>query len=593
MANDFKSPSNFNKLLELLQDVKDKDLYTNKIDDLVKSSPRTSSVTGDLFKTVGKATGESYGAGYKPNFVLQSADDMLPAVVKKLGGNQVIPTNGVKDIIGEAVEVGARNLPSIAKNTLPSVGKQVAKTAAKGVGTAGLAALGALLDETATEAPGYNTPEIKQLMKETALSKLPPEALSNLDNILAGQPDMVQKENMSRMSPEQIASLNTPPEAQNEAENLSNQISNASPEKIKEQLKTANMASKPQDPYAKIKAELDAFKKGSKEDLDKARSKDSLLEFLNSMNKGLARYDQAAASTGSRQAQQVMEALQVNPQFAKMAKEDQESSYKSIMDKLGLAKDQQNELLTKEYRDSQLSEKEKDRQLQRDLTSQKIQADMQEAMLKAKEKGNLTPGQEALDKAYAKDYADYVAGGGFSQAKGDISRLEKVMQDISKNKDMFTGPVDSLTESLGGFDAIRSVTNPKLQDVKDRLEQIIQQDLRKTLGAQFTEKEGAQFLARSFNPKLSADENIARIKGFISDVKTRADQKEKAAKYFEQKGTLDGFKGDIRTPNTEAKIEGNTSSPQELAPNEVIRMDSTGRKIVYDKDTKKPLREIK
>lgn len=401
------------------------------------------------------------------------------------------------------------------------------------------------------------------------LSKTPDDQLLNT---------LAQAE-ISDLKKQQIPS----PEAPSEVDSLSKQISDSSPEKVKQQLKRSVMDSKPSDPYADIKAQLEALQKGSTEDLKSARNKDAILGFLNNMNKGLSRYDQAAASTGSRQAQQVMEALQVNPQFATQSKEDQASQYKTLMDKLGMKKEEQQVITTKESAKTQLIEKEKDRQLQRDLASQKAQTDIQEAMLKAKAKGGITKGQEALDKAYAKDYAEYVSGGGYAQAKGDIGRLEDVMKDIEKNKDIFTGPIDSLTESAGGFDFVRSITNPKMQDIKDRLEQIIQQDLRKTLGAQFTEKEGAQFLARSFNPKLTAEENVKRIKGFISDVKTRAGQKERAAKEFEQKGTLKDFKGEISAPRKEAQDVS-------TAPNEVERKTQDGKVAIFDAETKQFLR---
>lgn len=162
---------------------------------------------------------------------------------------------------------------------------------------------------------------------------------------------------------------------------------------------------------------------------------------------------------------------------------------------------------------------------------------------KSTKKVELTVGQEATDRKFGKQYSDYILGGGAKQAKADIGSLEKVLKDLEDNQDVFTGPLDTATEFLGGFDTVRAAINPRLQDMKSRLEQIIQQDLRTTLGAQFTEKEGKNFLERSFDPKLSAKVNIARLKDFVKKVKSRHEQIEDAGAYFnEHNGTMSGYK---------------------------------------------------
>ena len=143
---DFKSKENLEALLKALEDSKQNEMLAGKIDQLVEKTPRTSSVKGDLFTRVGEAVGESYGQGYKPNFVLSRGDDMLPAVIKGAAGSkQLVPTGVAGELVGEAAEVGARNLPTIAKQTLPDVIATATPKLASGLGrVASLAGRGAI-----------------------------------------------------------------------------------------------------------------------------------------------------------------------------------------------------------------------------------------------------------------------------------------------------------------------------------------------------------------------------------------------------------------------------------------------------------------
>lgn len=188
-----------------------------------------------------------------------------------------------------------------------------------------------------------------------------------------------------------------------------------------------------------------------------------------------------------------------------------------------------------------------------------------------KEQKELTVGQKAVDKQFAKQYSDYLLGGGGKQVKADINSLEKVLKDFQKNKDMFTGLLDKGVEYLGGFDTARSLVNPRLQDLKSRLEQIIQQDLRQTLGAQFTEKEGKNFLERSFDPKLSAEANIGRLQDFIKKVKSRHEQIEHAGNYFSKNnGSMAGYEPMKDSPAEIEKIRVNINGKVGTVPKDKL-----------------------
>lgn len=145
---------------------------------------------------------------------------------------------------------------------------------------------------------------------------------------------------------------------------------------------------------------------------------------------------------------------------------------------------------------------------------------------------------EAVDKAYAKDYNDYILQGGYASLDKNI----KILEDAQKKLKDPDGP--NLTGAGLGLvpDFIRRFTAPESIAVRDRVESVIQQSLRQILGAQFTEKEAERLIQRSYNEGLDEKENAKRLKETIGELRTMADAKEEAAKYFEEKGTLEGFK---------------------------------------------------
>ena len=67
--------------------------------------------------------------------------------------------------------------------------------------------------------------------------------------------------------------------------------------------------------------------------------------------------------------------------------------------------------------------------------------------------------------------------------------------------------------------------------------------MREVLGAQFTEKEGERLIKRAYNPTLSEEENVKRVKRLVEQIRLAAAAKESAAKYVEKKGTLKGWTG--------------------------------------------------
>jgi hypothetical protein len=160
-------------------------------------------------------------------------------------------------------------------------------------------------------------------------------------------------------------------------------------------------------------------------------------------------------------------------------------------------------------------------------------------------KATLSPGETALDQAYAKDHVDFVQGGAADARKG-IEQLQGVIQQLEatatgKSKTAITGP------TVGRLpDAVAAYTNPEAIAARDRVGEIVQRNLKTILGAQFTQKEGDALIARAYNPALEEGENAARLKALLGTMEKAIAAKQAAAEYFEKNGTLKGFKGSTR-----------------------------------------------
>lgn len=199
-------------------------------------------------------------------------------------------------------------------------------------------------------------------------------------------------------------------------------------------------------------------------------------------------------------------------------------------------------------REFQMTEAEKDRQLRRDLAAQEMaarsQKDAQEASQK---KAPLTKGQEALDRQFAKRYEEFAAGGGEEGLQQKIKGLEEIKQGLSKT-DTASGPIVGLLPK-----SVRDIVTPQGAAFQDRLLSTIQETLRQTLGGQFTEREAQQLFERAYNPRLSEEENIKRVEKVINELSAKGKATGEAARYFEEAGTLSGFKGASEAPATDPK----------------------------------------
>ncbi len=149
--------------------------------------------------------------------------------------------------------------------------------------------------------------------------------------------------------------------------------------------------------------------------------------------------------------------------------------------------------------------------------------------------GQMTPGQEAIDKEFAKSvYVPFVSGGSADAAK-NLNQLKWARDQLGKSQNL-TGPI------VGNVpDAVQAFINPDAVNTREAVEEVVQRNLREVLGAQFTEREGERLIARAYNPKLSEEQNIQRLNRLIDSIEQAYNQKNAAVQYFQQNRSLAGY----------------------------------------------------
>lgn len=365
----------------------------------------------------------------------------------------------------------------------------------------------------------------------------------------------------------QVAAANNIVEAENAPKGIDRQIAS----EIEQQKASVEQPS-PISRQELLLNQLKELQSGRSETLKEAREKDDRNRMIQAIIGAVPQLYAGAAAQQSGVFAAPTKIQQIEPREEARAKEDFQNQYQDMIN--------QYKLLTRDQI-SPLEQKKLDLAQQRlGLQEQQFNAKQAEKVAKQGKPGEeLTKGQEQLDKSFAKQYSEFVTGGGYSSVKKNLGNLQSVI-DRLKEEDDITGTV---REKLIPSDYVRGVVNEEAQDLKDRVEQVIQQSLRQTLGAQFTEKEAQRLIERSYNPKLSDDKNIARLEQSIQEIDEMAKAKQRAADYFEKYGTLQGYEGELDFYNGE-------QATNVLPANEVRRRTKDGKIAVFDKKTKEFLR---
>ena len=179
-------------------------------------------------------------------------------------------------------------------------------------------------------------------------------------------------------------------------------------------------------------------------------------------------------------------------------------------------------------------------------------------------KKSLTPLETKVEEKSAQDLVDFTIGGGFSDVQKGLSQLEIAKQTLQ------TQPEGKITGKLVGAQddtGILKYTNPAAQDTKEQVQEIAQRNLRLILGPQFTAKEGEALINRVYNPALPQSVNVKRLDLLQEQMTSAAKTKQEAVNYYNENGTLKGFKGKLYNNASDflneynAKIKGTEKAP--------------------------------
>jgi hypothetical protein len=176
---------------------------------------------------------------------------------------------------------------------------------------------------------------------------------------------------------------------------------------------------------------------------------------------------------------------------------------------------------------------------------------------------DLSPGEKKRDERAGEDVYLWESGGGQDMV-AQIAQLKPVIADLEAGK-----PITGISVAVQP-DLLLAMTNPKALQNREAVEEVVQRNLRVILGAQFTEKEGERLISRAFNPKLPPQENAKRVRRLFLQMETAAQQKQAMADYFNENGTLKGYKGKMPSiADFEKAMEGSIQgfdAPQQRPP---------------------------
>lgn len=168
--------------------------------------------------------------------------------------------------------------------------------------------------------------------------------------------------------------------------------------------------------------------------------------------------------------------------------------------------------------------------------------------------GKLTPAQKAVDSKFSKEYTEFFAGGGINNLEKNVEELGRAIQIIEQSKEGDTsGKLIGLADKSGTL----SYVSPTAADVKDLIGGVAQSNLRQVLGGQFAAKEGEALLQRQYDTAQTKENNLKRLRALYNQAAATVKTKKSAAQYYEEFGTLKGFKG------TEANDKSETPSPKD------------------------------
>lgn len=155
-------------------------------------------------------------------------------------------------------------------------------------------------------------------------------------------------------------------------------------------------------------------------------------------------------------------------------------------------------------------------------------------------------GQEAVDKDYAKDYNEF-SGGGATKANDAISKLKGYEAQLKNDNGLIQSGGGPISGSLPDMFRTQSSIAQR-----DNIVSVANSALKATFGGQLSDGERKALANEFYNDKLSNEENLKIIGRKIQELQNGVDTQKQKSRYFEQNGSLTGFRAGAMPENQQA-----------------------------------------
>jgi hypothetical protein len=155
-----------------------------------------------------------------------------------------------------------------------------------------------------------------------------------------------------------------------------------------------------------------------------------------------------------------------------------------------------------------------------------------------------------LDADFAKDYNEWTSGKA-AQSAADLGRLDEAIKRLS-GSEQISGPIVGAVTSIPGVQRVANAFMPAVKATETDVLAVGQNQIRTIFGSSPAQAEAQRLLDRIYSKDVTEQENIRRVTVFRDMLQEGAKAKAAKAAYFQQNGTLAGFKGPSETDITSA-----------------------------------------
>lgn len=184
---------------------------------------------------------------------------------------------------------------------------------------------------------------------------------------------------------------------------------------------------------------------------------------------------------------------------------------------------------------AQMFDAEAKRRQQASQFNQQMSLAKEKVETKTESPKQLTVGEKARDVRFAKEFSEFFDQGGYAGVEANLKSLQTSLDALNKGK----------TTQAEGFvpDKVGEVLFPQTADVRTNVTSVLIQGLKDTFGGQLSDGERRAMVESAYVSAADPKANARRVEALRDKILKAAKAKEEAGQYFEQNGTLAGFKG--------------------------------------------------